>query len=546
MPKPNYATHISPKGPTPQSEAIPGTAQVPNNAGGFVFEVGDWSQLDRFLILGAEGNTYYVEERKLVQDNAKAVQRCIVEDGPRVVRRLVEISDSGRAPKNEPALFVLALCASAADDATRSEAFRALPKVARIGTHLFHFAAMVNELRGWGRGLRRAVGRWYSDQLVDKLAMNLVKYQSRDGWSNRDMLRLAHVKPTAITQPLLRWAVGKPDTSQPIHPLIDAFEMLKANPKKVDLALQLIRESNLPREALPTELLNDVEIWRELLQEMPPTATLRNLGKMTSIGLLKPLAKENQIVADRLTNAAGLRRARVHPLALLLAQATYVQGHGTKGKLSWQPVQAIVDALDEGFYEAFQAVEPTGKAIMLALDVSGSMGNGSVAGSGITPRAASAAMALVTAATEKNTHIIGFTADRAAPRRGSFGGYHSQNAVTVLPITPRMRLDQVVETISGLPFGATNCALPMIYAIDKGLRPDAFVVYTDNETWAGSVHPAQALVQYRKHTGIDAKLIVVGMTATGFTIADPNDPGMLDVVGFDAATPAIIADFIRG
>jgi 60 kDa SS-A/Ro ribonucleoprotein len=31
--------------------------------------------------------------------------------------------------------------------------------------------------------------------------------------------------------------------------------------------------------------------------------------------------------------------------------------------------------------------------------------------------------------------------------------------------------------------------------------------------------------------------------SNGFTIADPSDAGMLDVVGFDTATPSIIADF---
>jgi len=36
------------------------------------------------------------------------------------------------------------------------------------------------------------------------------------------------------------------------------------------------------------------------------------------------------------------------------------------------------------------------------------------------------------------------------------------------------------------------------------------------------------------------------MTSNGFTIADPSDAGMLDVVGFDAAAPALIADFARG
>jgi len=72
---------------------------------------------------------------------------------------------------------------------------------------------------------------------------------------------------------------------------------------------------------------------------------------------------------------------------------------------------------------------------------------------------------------------------------------------------------------------------------------DVFCVYTDSETWAGEIHPIQALNRYRGTMGIGAKLVVIGMTSNGFTIADPNDAGMLDVVGFDTATPSIIADF---
>jgi 60 kDa SS-A/Ro ribonucleoprotein len=86
----------------------------------------------------------------------------------------------------------------------------------------------------------------------------------------------------------------------------------------------------------------------------------------------------------------------------------------------------------------------------------------------------------------------------------------------------------------------------MLYALERGIAADAFIVYTDSETWAGAIHPSVALKQYRERTGIPAKLVVVGMVANGFSIADPNDGGMLDVVGFDTATPAVIADFIRG
>src|SRR5688500_3223009 len=121
---------------TPQSAAIPGTSQVPNSAGGFAFAVDDWTRLDRFLILGSEGGTFYAGERKLTRENAQAVLRCLQLDGRRVVNRIVEISDAGRAPKNDPALFALALAAKLGDADTRRAAFAALPRVARIGTHL--------------------------------------------------------------------------------------------------------------------------------------------------------------------------------------------------------------------------------------------------------------------------------------------------------------------------------------------------------------------------------------------------------------------------
>ncbi|NIO30189.1 MAG: TROVE domain-containing protein, partial [Gemmatimonadetes bacterium] len=81
---------------------------------------------------------------------------------------------------------------------TRAAAYAALPRIARIGTHLFHFVAYAEGLgKGWGRGMRNAVGRWFNDRELGKLVYQCVKYQQRDGWSMRDLLRLSHPKPRA-------------------------------------------------------------------------------------------------------------------------------------------------------------------------------------------------------------------------------------------------------------------------------------------------------------------------------------------------------------
>jgi 60 kDa SS-A/Ro ribonucleoprotein len=100
--------------------------------------------------------------------------------------------------------------------------------------------------------------------------------------------------------------------------------------------------------------------------------------------------------------------------------------------------------------------------------------------------------------------------------------------------------------VSNLPFGGTDCALPMLWAEEQGREYDTIIVMTDNETWAGSIHPHQALRRYRERVNPAARFAVLGMTANDVSIADPADPGSLDVAGFDSAVPNLIADFSRG
>src|SRR6185503_7518731 len=281
------------------------------------------------------------------------------------------------------------------------------------------------------------------------------------------------------------------------------------------------------------------EVWEALLPQMGLTALLRNLAKMTAVGLLAPFSKAEALVVSRLRRVDALHAARVHPLQVLVALKTYARGRGVKGGLSWTPSAKIVDALDAAFYAAFASVEPTGARTLLALDVSGSMTSPDIAGMpGISPRVGSAAMALVTAAVEPSHAFVAFTNGSS---RSRFPGYGS--GISPLAISPRQRLDDVLELTNGLPFGGTDCALPMLWAAKNKVPVDIFCVYTDSETWAGDIHPVQALRAYRQKMGVGAKLAVIGMVSNGFSIADPDDGGMLDVVGFDTAIFVVIADF---
>jgi len=168
------------------------------------------------------------------------------------------------------------------------------------------------------------------------------------------------------------------------------FEQAKKASSQAE-TVKLITEHDLPREAISTQWLNEVAVWDALLQRMPMTAMIRNLAKMTSVGLVQPFSDAKKLVLRKLKDETALKRSRIHPLAVLVAQKIYAQGHCDKGALKWSPFSAIVDALDAAFYATFSNVEPCYKPVLLALDVSGSMAASNIACSCISAREGSAA-----------------------------------------------------------------------------------------------------------------------------------------------------------
>lgn len=503
--------------------------QVVNNTGGFVFEVSPETRLRRFLILGTTDSTYYQTNTELTRQNGDVIIDWATNRTKELVDILLEISEGGRAPKQNPTIFALAAAAGLGDEAGRKYALDNLNRIARTGQQLFLFAKYVEQFRGWGRGLRNAVGSWYEDKNVEQLGYQMAKYRQREGWTHGDLLRKTHPKGVdAAHKTLYSWATNKAGEGDLILP--SAVEGLERAARATDANswVNIINTYNVSWEMLPDAALTEPKVWGALIEKgLPMTALIRQLPRLTNLKLLT--GTHLQTVLAQLANQDYITKARIHPMNVLVAQATYAGGHSLRGSSSWNPNVKVIDALDAAFYKAFGNVNIAGKRTLNALDVSGSMDWNNIAGLPLTPRVASAAMSLITLATEPEVSTVAFS-HRLSP----------------LNISARQRLDDVLRVVDNTPMGSTNLSLPMSYAQEKGLEIDTFIVWTDNETNTGRIHPFQALRDYRKASGIDARLIVCGMTATNFSIADKSDSGMLDIVGLDSNAPQLIADFSAG
>lgn len=536
----DYAKHFSTT-KTHQTQSIPGKPMAPNNAGGFGFKTNLMKQLDRFLILGTEGGTHYVTESKLTIDNASNVLNLIKKDGQAVVNRVVQISHEGRAPKNGPALFVLALCTAPqfADLETRRLAFKVLPEVARISTHLFEFIGYMQNFRGWGKLAQTGIQDWYQNKTPSTLEHQMVKYRQRLGWTHNDVLRLAKPVPASdLHNKLYEFAKKGVIDSDETHDfsLIEGFNKIQTvdTAKK---AAKIVADYRLPMETVPTQFKKDPVVWEALLPHLPITATIRNLRNMARCKFLEPMSDTSKIVADRISDNEIIEKGRVHPIQFLNALLNYPVGAMREvsgmnvfidSKNAWSVAPNVVKALNSGFHSSFKTVKPSGKRIVLALDVSGSMAWYWCLGmQGVTPREASAALCLITANVEDN-HLIGIFQDKFTPFTG---------------IKADMHIDDAVKAISNIKFGATNIASPITWAMEQKLPVDAISCYTDNETYCGGIHPCQALEEYKDSMGIDTKFISVSMCANNITVADPSNKNMLDIIGFDTTTPKIISEF---
>ena len=577
--------------------------QVKNNAGGFVHKVTTKVRLERFLILGTDKGTYYQEERDLTKQNLTFLIEAINEDEVLYWNTVRDVCVNNRAFKNSPAIIALSYLFKYGKIKDVPAYFRRnvegdiklgkiegfkyethtaknlFKYVIRTATHLKELEKYAKYLKLSGRAYRTAIQSWYKTEsnsgmswlatntvqkTVESVAYQAIKYRQRHGFTHRDTLRLTH--PKHLNDAVAKFILGK-ENNEDVPNIILGYQELQAA-QTVGKVLSILddpRFKDLPWEALPTEFHKSPEVWKKLFYNgsLNGQALVRNITRLARIEAFDDMTFVADY-AERLADEDMVKRTRLHPISFLNALIVHEDGQvyrpdynkvyrsppvGYYNKdyidrvKNWKSNPKILDALTAGYYTAFKYVEPSKKRFFLGIDVSGSM---SYAAMGLDMSCAklAGAMAMAIARTEPYYLTYGFTASTRSAHYGR--RVCTSDSITDLMITPNQNLKSVFSTVQKENFGATDCSLPMEWAIQNNVDVDCFVVLTDNETYAGKRHPHVALEDYRQKRGIDAKLVVVAMTSTEFSIANPKDSGMLDVAGGDSNLPKLVSEFALG
>ncbi|KAJ8270287.1 hypothetical protein GJAV_G00112560 [Gymnothorax javanicus] len=530
-----------------QTEYFNADQRTQNPAGVCCCEITDMTRLRRFLCYGSEGGTYSIKERRLGMEDATVLMRLIEEGrGCDIVQEIKKFSLDCRAARTVPALFALAVCSQHCDAKTKQAAFKAFKDIFRLPTHLFTFIQFKKDLKDgmkcgiWGRALRKVVADWYNEKDAMSLARAVTKCKKRTGWSHQDLLRLSHMKPSNEAIAVVSKYITKgwkevqssygdkenaEETTRLLH-YLEAVEKAKHSEDQLEI-VHLIELHGLEKEQLLTNHLKSKEVWKALLMEMPVAEVLQNLGKITADQVLEPGSSDIAALCERLQNDTVLKKANLHPFHVLVALHAYKRGHGSRGKLKWEPDEGIIQALDKAFYKCFLNVEATGRRIVLGVDVSAPM-NTTGLGSPIDPATTAAAMSMVVAQTEVDSQILVF----------------SEGAVSPCAVAADMTLTEVREKMLKIPSLSTDCALPVLWATEKGKVVDVFIVLTNNDAWFGKIHPVEALKMHRQKMGVFSKLVVCGLSSNSLGVADPDDRGMLEMCGFDSGALEVLNSFV--
>jgi len=571
----------------------------------FVYKLSLKDYILRLLILGTRQNIYDQRSKNLAAEDIYYIREQIqAGHGEEILEIVKDVYTESRAPKLDNTFLILAMLCRVDDYTLKTQSLQSLKQFRTI-SHLYTWkkfhADIVNPIsgektKGFGRAVKRQLNEWilaYRDKPMD-LAYQITKYQEREGWSFKNLLQCTHVttntgddrifpnKPNNIVKRkvpnphnvppteidlVLRYAVNGFDEMDALakkwglHEITPIYAYLKAvnNAKHCEAneedkagLIDLVHKHKLTREQVPTWALVDTEVLTALLINknktrvtMPLTALLRNLGNMTShsVYLDKDLT---ELVCEHIVDPMTIHHSHIHPVTVLTAWFTYETGKGEKGNHIWRPHPKILAALEEMFYLSFKNVEPTGKRICFLIDASGSMRNESLC-KGVTNAQAAALLAMIFARSE--------TEDKDSPAH-SFYLFTSKNTnhygrgntgLTDVSdvIDSTASLDTVLNAVQHSDWCTTDISLGILEALKYKRKYDAFVVITDNDVNSG-IKPATALQQYRRGMKMpQTKLVVVATQGSDYTIADPADPFMMDMCGFDSHGPKILQDFIR-
>ncbi|XP_015910638.1 RNA-binding protein RO60 [Parasteatoda tepidariorum] len=503
-------------------------------------------QLSRFLYLGDESKMYpdsvkYPFNPETCQFLKELMQSGLVQEA---VEEVIRSFKEGHFIGCETLLYVLAVFAHPSNNSyTKGKAFEAAAEIcssaSNMLTFIYIFKDVIKPLKGWGRMSRNFLINWYVKRDPKDLAMEVTRVKSRHKWTHKDVLCMAHVKPSkpgsaAVLKAIVKGLecaekefAAEPEAEPILNFLKGVHEVVHATDPQA--AARLIEIHNLCLEHIPDKIIKSKEVSLCIIPRVPLPSLLNQLPRYHKVGLLKLNSPHYKAALERLTTEEALNSEDIGPLDTFLAIRRW--------QISCKPMlrqstPALDDALQNLHLESFKRIRTTEKRYLVAIDVGVSMNLSKCSGcNAVTPSHIGdiVLMALVRSELSNVTALV-----------------FSENELVQVDINHKMTLVDIVERLNEVPAGPIILSAPINYALTKKLRFDAFVVFSDINSKADDSDLVSTMKEYKETMRLPNTRYVLSTLCDRKSTFTQEGPDFLNIVGFHTKLVQTIQDFTCG
>lgn len=488
----------------------PPPADSTNEAGGKAFALPPRHALAQYAVTGCLNGTFYAS----AETQLERVLELVSAAGPEFTAKVALYSRERGHMKDMPALLCAALSVLDADQLKA-----VFPRVCADGRLVRNFVQIVRSgvvgRKSLGTVPKKLVQRWL-ESASDEQILRASVGQSP---SLADVVRMVHPRPANPSRAALYgWLLGRAHDAAALPDCVQAFEAYKAGTTR-DVP-------DVPFQMLTSLSLGTAE-WTAIARQAGWQMTRMNLNTFARHGVFGN-AKVTRIIAERLRDAAQIRKARAFPYQLMAAFRN----------LDPKVPDLVRDALQDAMEIALGNVPSVGGRIVVCTDVSGSMLSpvtGERKGSTTTVTCLQVAALVTAALLRKNTSaaVLPFSDD-----------------VVPVSLDPRAPVMANAAKLAALPSGGTQCSAPIAYLNRHGMAADLVVMVSDNQSWVDSNGGGRSTTtmerwEHFRRRNPKARLVCLDLAPYGTTQAAERSD-ILNVGGFSDAVFDIIARFARG
>lgn len=484
-------------------------ADTVNEAGGRAYALSAEEALAQYVVTGCFNGTFYASESEQLERVVELAHGVSDE----FIAALAVYARHKAYMKDSPALLLALLSTK------NSALFRStFDRVVDNGKMLRNFVQIMRSGVVGRRSLGSAPKKKILEWLAKRDGEQLLKDSIGNSPSLADVVKMVHPKPAnAERDAIYAYLIGREYSDAQLPELVKQYEDFKRG----DLA-------ELPNVdfRLLTSLALNREQWCAIALRANWQMTRMNLNTFMRHGCFED-TKVVREVAARLAKPELVRRARVFPYQLMMAYmaATDVPN-------------VIRKALQDALAVALENVPKLQGKTYVFVDASGSMqspvtGYRRGATTGVRCIDAAALFAAALMKVNEDVTVMPFDTD-----------------VYKASLNRRDSVMNIARKLAAFGGGGTACGRPLAYLNQRGLKADAIIYFSDNESWLDRNYWGNATTLadewvHFKLRNPNAKLVLTDVQPSASSQAK-SDCDVLNVGGFSDQVFNVIADFVNG